>query len=217
MTPAYLDALLSFFHFLPEDLFLPGDPSASGNRSLPGDPSASGNHFLPGNPFARKNHPKAPEKSVYECAAQGFLVLKDHHPVPVPEEAYASCVRLFGRKTREFNQTFHKSFSTVYNMTEEEYYTHQILHYFTTYGAELLGIDIPTYLPSEVLQLPEESPIPEKLTLVVNPEKFRDEYGYADGVICGNMQYNIENNDPVQKGTECFPILLWLDPSYNEQ
>ena len=154
MTPAYLDALLSFFHSLPEDLFLPGDPSASGN------------HFLPGNPFARKNHPKAPEKSVYECAAQGFLVLKDHHPVPVPEEAYASCVRLFGRKTREFNQTFHKSFSTVYNMTEEEYYTHQILHYFTTYGAELLGIDIPTYLPSEVLQLPEESPIPEKLTLV---------------------------------------------------
>lgn len=59
--------------------------------------------------------------------------------------------------------------------------------------------------------------LPEKLTLVVNPEKFRDEYGYADGVICGNMQYNIENNDPVQKGTECFPILLWLDPSYNEQ
>ena len=58
---------------------------------------------------------------------------------------------------------------------------------------------------------------PEDLAMVVNPEKFSDDYGYADGVVSGCMQYNFNGIDPVNVGgTECFPILIWLDPTYNK-
>ena len=58
---------------------------------------------------------------------------------------------------------------------------------------------------------------PEDLSMVVNPEKFSDDYGYANGVVSGCMQYNINGIDPVNVGgTECFPILIWLDPAYNK-
>ena len=57
---------------------------------------------------------------------------------------------------------------------------------------------------------------PETLTMVVNPDKFSDDYGYANGIISGTMQYNINNIDPVNVGgTECFPLLIWLDPDFN--
>lgn len=56
---------------------------------------------------------------------------------------------------------------------------------------------------------------PGDLKLVVNPDKYVDDYGYADGVVIGTMQYNVNNNNPVTTGTEVFPIMIWLDPSYN--
>ena len=59
---------------------------------------------------------------------------------------------------------------------------------------------------------------PDGLRIVVNPDKFKDDYGYAEGVISGTMQYNINKIDPVNVGgTECFPILIWLDPNYSKE
>ncbi len=58
---------------------------------------------------------------------------------------------------------------------------------------------------------------PGDLKLIVNPDKFVDDYGYADGCMRGTMQYNINNVDPVNTGgTEVFPLIIWLDPSYTK-
>lgn len=56
---------------------------------------------------------------------------------------------------------------------------------------------------------------PADLSIVVNPEKFSDDYGYGSGFISGQVQYNINNANPVNAGTQCYPFIIWLDPSYN--
>ncbi len=55
---------------------------------------------------------------------------------------------------------------------------------------------------------------PGDLKLVVNADRFVDDYGYGDGVVIGTMQYNVNNNNPVTSGAEIFPIIIWLDPNY---
>ena len=58
---------------------------------------------------------------------------------------------------------------------------------------------------------------PADLSLVVLPDKFSDESGYASGVVSGAFQYNTNNIDPVNTGgTECYPLIIWLDPTYNK-
>lgn len=58
---------------------------------------------------------------------------------------------------------------------------------------------------------------PGDLKMIINPEKFVDDYGYADGCMVGTMQFNLNNVDPVNTGgTEVFPIIVWLDPSYTK-
>lgn len=58
---------------------------------------------------------------------------------------------------------------------------------------------------------------PSDLSLVVNPDKFSDENGYASGFVSGQMQFNINNIDPVSTGGyECYPFIIWLDPTYNK-
>ncbi len=58
---------------------------------------------------------------------------------------------------------------------------------------------------------------PETLQLVVNPDKFKDDYGYGHGVVVAEMQCNVNNIDPVNTGGQnTFPLIIWLDPSYNK-
>jgi hypothetical protein len=58
---------------------------------------------------------------------------------------------------------------------------------------------------------------PETLQVVVNGDKFVDDYGYGHGVVIGQMQCNVNNIDPVNSGgKDMFPILIWLDPTYEK-
>ncbi|MBQ5669286.1 MAG: DUF4958 family protein [Tidjanibacter sp.] len=58
---------------------------------------------------------------------------------------------------------------------------------------------------------------PGTLQVVVNGEKFVDDYGYGHGVVIAQMQCNVNNIDPVNGGgKDLFPIIIWLDPSYNK-
>ena len=58
---------------------------------------------------------------------------------------------------------------------------------------------------------------PETLQVVVNGDKFVDDYGYGLGVVVGQMQCNVNNIDPVNSGgKDMVPVLIWLDPSYNK-
>ena len=52
----------------------------------------------------------------------------------------------------KFNNTFWESFNSVATKTQEEIYTHAVLHYFSTYGLESLNIDNKgfIYLPFHV-------------------------------------------------------------------
>ena len=105
-------------------------------------------------------------KSVLECAQTGFVVVHDGKPAAVTEPLFRILSETYGAKTSGFNATFHKSFGTVADMSPEEYFFHQLLHYFTTYGAESAGVDIPTYVPAEKLELPEGMLLVTKLTVI---------------------------------------------------
>lgn len=72
----------------------------------------------------------------------------------------------YGRNSQELNQSFHKSWAKVRDASHEELVLEQLLHYFTTYGFEALGIyDKDTvYIPNEELQAPE---LEEGIRLVV--------------------------------------------------
>lgn len=104
--------------------------------------------------------------SVLACAQAGFIAVRGGKPIAVPEQIFNLVKQVYGVHTDEFNATFHKSFGTVADMAPEEYYYHQVLHYFTTYGAESAGVDIPTYVPAEALELPEGMLPVHQLTVV---------------------------------------------------
>ena len=104
--------------------------------------------------------------SVLECAQSGFVVVCDGKPAAVPALLFDAVNQLYGADTSGLNETFHKSFGTVAGMTPGEYLLHQLLHYFTTYGAEAAGVDVPTYVPVEELRLPEGMLPINKLTVI---------------------------------------------------
>ena len=83
-----------------------------------------------------------------------LLTSKDGEPVLITQA---------GKDGEKWNQTFHKSFKTVKDTPIETLVAQQIIHYFTTYGLENLGLyneDL-VYIPHEQLDVPElEEDIP---------------------------------------------------------
>jgi hypothetical protein len=73
----------------------------------------------------------------------------------IPEQVYDAAMNCYGNRADLFNQTFYKSFSTVRDANPLDLVLDQIMHYFTTYGAEALGLKIPTYVPMQELEIPE--------------------------------------------------------------
>jgi len=57
----------------------------------------------------------------------------------------------------QMNASFHKSWEKVANVSIEQLVLEQLVHYFTTYGFEALGIynEESVYVPSEKLEIPE--------------------------------------------------------------
>lgn len=64
-------------------------------------------------------------------------------------------------KGEEINNAFHKSWNVIKESTHEELLTQQLIHYFTTYGLESLGLydESYVYIPNEVLDVPEALPL----------------------------------------------------------
>lgn len=54
---------------------------------------------------------------------------------------------------------------------------------------------------------------PETFAITVNPGKFVFDGEPGDGVMIGTMQCNVDGIDPVSKGSEIFPLIIWLDPT----
>lgn len=95
--------------------------------------------------------------SAYECLRHGFVFITAGNTVieEVPNLFFQLVDELYGTDNVAFNNTFHKSFKGVAEMSEEKYFMEQILHYFSTYGAELMGLKPVTYIPVEELDLPD--------------------------------------------------------------
>jgi hypothetical protein len=55
----------------------------------------------------------------------------------------------------------------------------------------------------------------EDLSVIVNPDKWKDDYGYANGVIIGQMTFATNGNEgSVASGTQIFPLAIWFDTSF---
>ena len=57
------------------------------------------------------------------------------------------------------------------------------------------------------------------LQVVVNPDKFVDDYGYGDGVMSCICVFALNGNSPLvatSSPIQVVPMFIWLDPSYNE-
>ncbi len=104
-------------------------------------------------------------------------------PSSANKNVIEEAIKLYGKDKDKWNQSFHKSFDVVKNSTIEELMTTQLLHYFSTYGLESLGIDKKDfiYIPKEKLEIPklekdielivihplEESEVKEKLFTLI--------------------------------------------------
>lgn len=88
-----------------------------------------------------------------EKALKHGVFISNGFPNAVIDEA----IRQYGRNGEEANQTFHKSLYKVATEDMVKLYYEQLLHYFTTYGAEELGIyDADNvFVPKEKLEIPE--------------------------------------------------------------
>lgn len=83
---------------------------------------------------------------------KGILYTRDVTDI-IKEEAE----RLYGLKPDEWNNAFHKSFKTVIDTPIEKLVAQQLIHYFSTYGLESIGMfdnDL-VYIPHERLDIPD--------------------------------------------------------------
>lgn len=81
-------------------------------------------------------------------------ILVDSH---TPNDLIDTIIDMYGMKSEQLNASFHKSFDTVKNTLTEILIAQQLVHYFTTYGLEELGLfneDL-VYVPKEKLDIPE--------------------------------------------------------------
>ena len=86
-------------------------------------------------------------KSIAECIKNGFVVIHkdDMTPVNIDSETFDIL-----KPDRDiFSHTLFGNFEIPANMSDEEYYTHQILHYFSTYGLEFFGLKAQPYIPAK--------------------------------------------------------------------
>lgn len=86
-----------------------------------------------------------------DALKKGIIIDKN-----APKEVIEKSINIWGIDGFLLNQTFHKSFKKVTSSITEKLIIEQLVHYFTTYGYEKLGItDGTVYIPSEVLDVPD--------------------------------------------------------------
>ena len=90
-----------------------------------------------------------------------------HCPQIAEPENLELIERICGYDLAELNRGFYKSFGSVKHKSPEELLADQILHYFSTYGLEALGLSNSNvvYIPNDVLELPADAK-PVKVTVI---------------------------------------------------
>jgi hypothetical protein len=88
---------------------------------------------------------------VYESWIKSLIPLG----VLVASDGYDPDVNFNKLTPQQLNSTFHKSWDKVANATDQQLYTEQILHYFSTYGLESIGLSAIDWRPDDMLDIPE--------------------------------------------------------------
>ena len=102
--------------------------------------------------------------------AHGFFVTeRAFHACPcvADEKIFRVMKDEFGYNIFELNRGFYKSFQTVADSTPQKILLNKLMHYFSTYGAESLGIfdrEL-VYVPNDALDLPADAK-PVKITVI---------------------------------------------------
>ncbi len=87
-------------------------------------------------------------------ASRGLVLPRVHN---LSDEELVDIVSKIFPNLNQFSETFHKSWEVIKDTPQEELWSQAILHYFTTYGLESLGIDNEgfIYVPDEICETPE--------------------------------------------------------------
>lgn len=101
---------------------------------------------------------KIDEDLLKQTVSRGFIFAPEVvYNYPDTAQIIELVDKAYGRSPEQLNQTFHKSWSKVRDASIKQLLIEQILHYFTTYGFEALGIydRDSVYIPRERLNAPE--------------------------------------------------------------
>lgn len=84
-----------------------------------------------------------------QCFEHGFLVINDRGDImsDISVEAWRIIDDIFGKNAVQFNSTFYQDFRTVRDMTNLERVLDQLMHYMSTYGREMVGLEARPYIP----------------------------------------------------------------------
>ena len=83
----------------------------------------------------------------------------------------------------QLNQTFHKSWEKVQKSSRHELLVHQLMHYFSTYGLEELGVETDyIYFPDEVSEIPEIRKAPVRVIHGLSADELAERvFGLVNG------------------------------------
>ncbi|TXT64621.1 MAG: hypothetical protein BAJALOKI1v1_540007 [Promethearchaeota archaeon] len=103
------------------------------------------------------------EKLLKKTMPYGFIVAPEvvyNYSEPELNNLIALIMKEFGLSGEQMNSSFHKSWQKVKTAKIKQLVMEQLLHYFTTYGFEQLGIynKESVYIPKERLEIPEIEP-----------------------------------------------------------
>ncbi|WP_100514066.1 hypothetical protein [Mycobacteroides abscessus] len=138
-------------------------------------------------PVEAHGHDRTIDQTVAEhTLAHGFVLAPDITATYSNlGEVTGQIINLYGRGAAELNATFHKSFATVRDADSRMLALQQVMHYLSTYGAQLFNVysDDFIYIPAEQLDLPA---IKEPLPLVVIRAMTADELKAALTTVLGS-------------------------------
>jgi len=118
-------------------------------------------------PIEKKTKKKATKALLEKTIKLGFVfspeVLSNYSN---HDELIKMVKEVIGISAKEINSSFHKSWKKVKEASMEQLIMEQLVHYFTTYGFENMGIysEESVYIPAEKLEIPE---LKEGIRLVV--------------------------------------------------
>jgi len=86
-----------------------------------------------------------------------LIVATDLNECGISPKVADVAIKIWGTNVATLNNTFHKSFATIENTDSMTLLYQQLLHYFTTYGAEAFGCydSNNVYIPKEDSEIPE--------------------------------------------------------------